>query len=225
MLRPGKGDRRRRCRGRKRRGPGSGRHVVTCVRIGCRRRLRRWHGVTGVRIGRLLLAGRCRRGSWHDMSSMRIGCLVRRARSFRHAVTGVRVLLGSRRACRGLAWLTSRHDAVAHCRMFSGARRRRLSLGLNTGCWCLGSRRLCRGRLGRAVTHGGVLGRTRRVNLAGRACSGLLLRRRGWLMSRMLGESGRGESAGKQPDQEGLHAASPSIGRTLTTRIMPACMW
>lgn len=35
---------------------------------------------------------------------------------------------------------------------------------------------------------------------------------------------GRGASE-QQGEEQARHAPSPSIGRTVTTRIMPACMW
>jgi hypothetical protein len=43
-------------------------------------------------------------------------------------------------------------------------------------------------------------------------------------MARMLGKGGR-RGAERQEEGQPLHAAAPSIGRTVTTRIMPACMW
>ena len=42
----------------------------------------------------------------------------------------------------------------------------------------------------------------------------------------MLSQGGRAEpGCGGEGESEADHAAAPSIGRTVTTRIMPACMW
>lgn len=41
----------------------------------------------------------------------------------------------------------------------------------------------------------------------------------------LLGRSWVGGNAGEQEKGEAGHAFSPSSGRTVTTRIMPACMW
>lgn len=40
----------------------------------------------------------------------------------------------------------------------------------------------------------------------------------------MLGKRRRRDAAGEE-NQQPSHAGSPSSGRTVTTRIMPACMW
>jgi hypothetical protein len=54
----------------------------------------------------------------------------------------------------------------------------------------------------------------------------VLRRRLGGLgMAFVLRQRGRGRSGGEEEQGQALHAASPSIGRILTMRIMPACMW
>ena len=46
------------------------------------------------------------------------------------------------------------------------------------------------------------------------------------MMAVMLRERRRGERGRRgKGDEEPHHAAAPSIGRTVTIRIMPACMW
>jgi hypothetical protein len=44
-------------------------------------------------------------------------------------------------------------------------------------------------------------------------------------MPLMLGECRRRGRSDEQGKQQPRHAASSSRGRTVTTRIMPACMW
>jgi hypothetical protein len=140
---------------------------------------------------------------------------------------------GAGRRCRRLR-CGSRQGAVPHRRMFS-------STGATTGRCCgllrWGSRQ-------RAMTGRGVLGRAASAG----SCSGRwsrLGRRSGWSTMarlRMLRRAGRGacwsgwrglaaglrecrrSCASEQQGEDGLHAASPSSGRTFTTRIMPACM-
>ena len=78
-------------------------------------------------------------------------------------------------------------------------------------CW--GGPLRCRSGQG-AMTHRGVLGRA--------GCTG---RWSGWSgLAAVLCNSRRGCSS-EQEGKDGLHAGSPSSGRTFTTRIMPACMW
>lgn len=44
------------------------------------------------------------------------------------------------------------------------------------------------------------------------------------LVALVLGVGRSGERGGREEESEPLHAASPSRGRTVTTRIIPACM-
>lgn len=41
----------------------------------------------------------------------------------------------------------------------------------------------------------------------------------------VLGQCRDGGGAGEQGEEQAVHQASPSSGRTVTTRIIPACMW
>jgi hypothetical protein len=82
---------------------------------------------------------------------------------------------------------------------------------------------------GRHVMTGVRIGGLFRLSSHIVAGMGILLRRGRRGVTRMLGKSrrGEGERGSAEGDEEGLHAGSPSssIGRTLTTFIMPACMW
>jgi hypothetical protein len=68
------------------------------------------------------------------------------------------------------------------------------------------------------MPHRGMLGR------AGRSLRLGLLRLRPMLVALMLREGGS-RARRQQSEQNASHAAAPSSGRTVTTRIMPACMW
>ena len=197
--------------------------VRSVLRAGTSFRWRRtWHGLWA-RYGALIMpcmwvCGFClrlrpdRRRAMAHCSMFRWACRVARWSSWR--------LLRRRGGC-----------AVSHCcvlRRAVGAGRRR--------------RRWLRCRNGQhAMSHGGVLGRAggtihwrgrwRRRWSGERAMThgGVLGRAAGtgrWSIGTRLGAGLRGRSCSRQQEREdGRHAASPSSGRTLTTRIMPACMW
>jgi hypothetical protein len=131
------------------------------------------------------------------------------------------------------------HGAMPHCRMFGGTRR----------SWRCGRRRR---RRHRAVTHRRVLRRAGRCWRWSRRGSHRPRRRRRWhgamahrsmlgcaayrwhrrwggrrrlSVPAILSHSRRSGCRGQKAEDDALHAASPSSGRTVTTRIIPACMW
>ena len=145
-----------------------------------------------------------------------------------------------------------RMSCVRVCRRGSDLCRRRIVSGVRVGRLVVGHRLLRRGVSGVGITRGLLRRRFRlghhvsrvrirrtgcRRRLAGRhgvtgvgICRGgpvlLLLGLRGRLaVALVLGKRGCRDRRRQHEHQNALHAGSPSIGRTLTTRIMPACMW
>lgn len=47
----------------------------------------------------------------------------------------------------------------------------------------------------------------------------------GTVSGMLRGEGGSGEAGSQEKGEQAPHALPPSNGRTVTTRIMPACMW
>ena len=203
MCRPGKRLGRRRRNGWRRCNDSS----VTRMRVA---RRFCWLAVTHCRMFRRAGGRRRRRGRWNSCRRFAVThcCVLRRAG-------------GGKRGRR-----SGRQLAVAHGRMLCRARR--------SGCRCRRFR--CRHL---AVSHRGVLRRTlhcggqswRRRQLAmthrgmlGRA-GGRAWRRRCGRMAGVLGHSGGCNSDEEERQESAGHAFSPSSGRTVTTRIMPACMW
>lgn len=162
------------------------------------------HGVTSV--GVLCPNGR------HRMTRMGIGlrgsrCFMSRVRicvRSVHPVAGVRICYRRSGHCVPRMWVRGGHD-VARVRV----RRRR-------GRHCVarmrvgGGHHMSRVRIGRRTVHRMTWMRVR---------FGL-----GRVMRLVLGKRRR-RRAGQDECQETLHAASPSSGRTVMTRIIPACMW
>ena len=149
--------------------------------------------------GRHLVAGMRIRQGRHDMARMR----VRRTLSWlcrRCVMTAMRVGGLSRRHRLALPhWLWRRRGR-------GGALRARFGFGFSRGASrCLSGDWLSRRRL--------RLGRRPRHGHSGHVVSLVLRHCRG------------GERRRQQHREQALHAASPSIGRTVTTRIIPACMW
>ena len=128
----------------------------------------------------------------------------------------------------GRSWSGSRFRdrrlAVAHCRMLGQAVWITCRGGLCSDWSRCGSANRSRSRSRSRRGRGGCKLAMAHCRVLRQACG---LGRRGWLsrraMAAVLSKSGSGY-AGEKSCKEILHAASPSMGRTFTTRIIPACM-